>query len=367
MGSDLSKPKNRKNKGDCSDGTSSNGKRNSRTMCYDASDCYDPCQSVKFAPLQLPPFPRQQPRYPRDPRDMYKDFDPPSDIYDRSAVVSNLQLSPRTSTRKLVCYECPEKMGSLSSSRAPRYKTAKPVLKREDTFGEDDYKESRETRKEPRRYTVVSSTRERERDRDRDRERERERDPIYYSEGKNVKIDDYDGIPKERIYEIRKEKILIKADKSPERYRSKSSEKYLDNKSTDYKSYDDGTGTYKVYEREDVGGSSSTRKQLQSRSVYVLKDDRESSPERSSYSERKYNNSTNKTSSSKTKSNSNGNGSDKENNANAPNVPTQAQPPQVTAPAINSTCNTDIVYVPMVKEDFLKRECKKLENPELKY
>jgi len=298
---------------------------------------------------------------------MYKDFDPPSDIYDRSAVVSNLQLSPRTSTRKLVCYECPEKIGSLSSSRAPRYKTAKPVLKREDTFGEDDYKESRETRKEPRRYTVVSTTRERERDRDRDRdrERERERDPIYYSEGKNGKIDDYDGIPKDRIYEIRKEKILIKADKSPERYRSKSSEKYLDNKSTDYKSYDDGTGTYKVYERED-GGGSSTRKQLQSRSVYVLKDDRESSPERSSYSERKYS-SNNKNSSSKSKSNSNGNGNGNsgENSsipsANLQNIP--AQSVQVNAPAISSNCNTDIVYVPMVKEDFLKRECKKLENP----
>lgn len=270
-------------------------------------------------------MPRQQPRYPRDNcrdpcRNIYKDFD--NDFYDRSAIVSNLQLSPRTSTRKLVCYECPEKNGSISSSRSPRYKTTKPSLKREDTFLDDcDYKQDarQEARKEERRYTVVNSS-----------------TPPYYSDNKNNKIsDDFDGIPKDRIYEIRKEKILIKADKSPERYRSKSSEKYLDNK--DYKHYDDGQGTYKVYERDDSNNNNGIRKQLQSRSVYVLKDDRESSPERQSYAEHKQY--------SKNKNTSNS------NNSNS-----------VNAPSISTVGNSDIVYVPMVKEDFIKRECKKLEN-----
>lgn len=308
-------------KSDCPD--SNIPKRNSRTICYDLPECYDPCSNaIKYPPIQLPPLPRQQPRYPRDPcRDL---FDPCHDYYDRSTIVSNLQLSPRTSTRKLICYECPEKG---VSSRSPRYKTVKPALKREDTFLDDcDYKEER-NRKD-------SDRRDRDRDRDRRYTVVNSNNQQYYSDNKNGKLnEEFDGIPKDRIYEIRKEKILIKADKSPERtqerYRSKSSEKYLDSK------YDDGHGSYKVYERDDTGNNNGIRKQLQSRSVYVLKDDRESSPERQSYSDHKYSN----------KNSSNAN-----------------QTSSVNAPAISTVGNSDIVYVPMVKEDFIKRECKKLEN-----
>ncbi len=313
-------------------------------------DCYDPCsQSVKFAPIPLPPMPPQQrqPRYPpRDPcrevcRELYKDFDNDrSEHYERSNIVSNLQLSPRTTTRKLICYECPEKS---SHNRAPRYKTTKPSIKREDTFIDDsEYKESR-SKDHTRRYTVVNSS-------------SSSSNQPYYTDNnhnnstKNVKItDDYDGIPKDRIYEIRKEKILIKADKSPERYRSKSSEKYLDSR-VDYKSYDDGNnGQYKVYERDDNATNqvNSTRKQLQSRSVYVLKDDRESSPERyadSSHHHYKSNNNV--------KNNS--------NNSNQTTATTTSNSPPIAAVA--SSTLSDIVYVPMVKEDFLKRECKKLDT-----
>lgn len=337
MGSDLSKPKNKKHnhKSDCADSTANGQKRNSRTICYDLPECYDPCSNaIKYPPIQLPPLPRQTPRYPRDPcRDM--GFDPYDYYNDRSTIVSNLQLSPRTSTRKLICYECPEK--NHSSSRSPRYKTVKPALKREDTFLDDiDYKEERSRKdsdRRDRRYTVVNSNNQQ-----------------YYSDNKNGKLtEDFDGIPKDRIYEIRKEKILIKADKSPERernnserYRSKSSEKYLDNNNS---KYDDGNGTYKVYERDDTNNNNGIRKQLQSRSVYVLRDDREPSPERQSYPEHKY---INKNSSSTT------------NGANNQTL---------NAPAISTVGNSDIVYVPMVKEDFIKRECKKLENinTELKY
>ncbi len=49
------------------------------------------------------------------------------------------------------------------------------------------------------------------------------------------------------------------------------------------------------------------------------------------------------------------------NNSNQTTATTTSNSPPIAAVA--SSTLSDIVYVPMVKEDFLKRECKKLENP----
>jgi hypothetical protein len=146
-------------------------------------------------------------------------------------------------------------------------------------------------------------------------------------------------VPNERIYEIRKEKLMIKADRSESpvvRLRSKSSDRYLDehpksvriveksDRNADNKGLKSRSSYYfdadcnEQREHRSNGNSSTT-----DRWVYVNKSSEEQQEAQDRY---------------------------KRSNVGVDEVPRLS--------ALANNC--DIIYVPMVKEEFIKRESKKL-------
>ncbi|CAF0787868.1 unnamed protein product [Brachionus calyciflorus] len=136
---------------------------------------------------------------------------------------------------------------------------------------------------------------------------------------------DCEIIPAEKIYEIRKEKVLIKTDRSqsPPRIRSKSTDRYLEVPRSvrilNTESYRPAEKVYPVSQESD-----NVRSRLRSRSGYI-----EETHVRSESTERKI------IDSSKLNSNQNTNKS-------------------------QLCLNNEIIYVPMVREEFIKRESQKL-------
>lgn len=209
--------------------------------------------------------------------------------------------------------------------------------------------------------------------------------PMVYDEvEKNVRLPaEADMIPADRIYEIRKEKIMIKADRnsslspvphgnghhtrcdhstpanvcSPQTtlnhphsssMRSKSSDRYIDVPKS-VRIVDDYRGSYDT-DYDDNGSLSRNagQQRLKSRSSYVLNSDYETTSK--SYLENYV-----ETSNSKMMS---------------PGIAGLVDPPIMTSslkrPSMNHQCHqsgggggNEIIYVPMVKEEFIKRESSK--------
>lgn len=177
--------------------------------------------------------------------------------------------------------------------------------------------------------------------------------PIVYDDiDKNVRLpSEADLIPADRIYEIRKEKIMIKADRnslSPLPHpRSKSSERYIDMPKSVRIIDEYRTDKSNMYDADNCDeANNSIRRQLKSRSGYLVNSDYEA------------------TSKSYLESYVDSNGTKL----------IADQPPQQTQYNMGSSSNglsnssngyktrlstNDIIYVPMVKEEFIKRESKK--------
>lgn len=131
----------------------------------------------------------------------------------------------------------------------------------------------------------------------------------------------------DRIYEIRKEKILIKADPNhSNRMRNKSSERNFETATPEEQ-------VIEKYEKIEVPGS---------RSVYYIDDNKQICPEQMKkinaafreYDQENY--------------------SAKENVNNSSNLPVNS--------LVNKSSNSDIIYVPMIREEFFKRELQKVET-----
>lgn len=279
-------------------------------------------------------------------------------------------------------------------------------------------------------YDKYEQLRERERERDRlERDYARERDmrdrerqyatysksyqPVVYenleknSSSKNNQ-QDFEIVPNERVYEIRKEKLLIKADRnsqSPPRSRARSSDRYLDSIPASKNSRiidDSGNQIIVPSEKYIYTTNSDSKRQLQSRSGYYittndykLDDDiidynnnrytndqlidkrlmyaaaaaaasnnnlnkkyESSNPNLTSYSNilPNNNNSYNNNSNNNSSSNSSSNNIPKQQSS--PSSPQSQQPPSIVN--VVSPSN-EIVYVPMVKDEFIKRESQKLD------
>ncbi|RNA08841.1 hypothetical protein BpHYR1_053925 [Brachionus plicatilis] len=134
---------------------------------------------------------------------------------------------------------------------------------------------------------------------------------------------DCDYIPSDKIYEIRKEKVLIKTDRSqsPPKVRSKSSERYLEVPRSVRILNAESYRPEKVILNPDAD---STRSRLRSRSGYTEEVHVRSESSEKHFAENKnFNSSLNK----------------------------------------SQIClNNDIIYVPMVREEFIKRESQKLNS-----
>lgn len=153
---------------------------------------------------------------------------------------------------------------------------------------------------------------------------------------------DCDYIPAERIYEIRKEKVLIKADRtsqSPPRLRSKSSDRYIEVPKT-VRIIDSeclkAAEKACTYETTTEGFNKSSK--LKSRSGYILSSD-EDRPYRVETS------------------------SNRSSRVNLEETPV-VMPKPLNQNLTKSQCsvNNDIIYVPMVREEFIKRESQKLNS-----
>lgn len=134
---------------------------------------------------------------------------------------------------------------------------------------------------------------------------------------------DCDIIPSDKIYEIRKEKVLIKTDRSqsPPKARSKSSDRFFEVPKTVRILNAEPYRSEKVVFNPDIEG---TRSRLRSRSGF-----NEEIHVRSESSEKHFTENTNLNS-----------------NLNKSQV----------------CLNNDIIYVPMVREEFIKRESQKLNS-----
>lgn len=176
--------------------------------------------------------------------------------------------------------------------------------------------------------------------------------PMVYDEvEKNVRLPaEADMIPADRIYEIRKEKIMIKADRnsslSPVPHinhsmRSKSSDRYIDVPKS-VRIVDDcgriiGGGSYDT-DCEDNGSLNRQQHRLKSRSGYVLNDYETTTSK--SYLENYVETNT---------------------KVMNPGVETAVLSSSMKRPSNCPPCN-EIIYVPMVKEEFMKRESSKNMN-----
>lgn len=187
--------------------------------------------------------------------------------------------------------------------------------------------------------------------------------PMVYDEvEKNVRLpSEADMIPSDRIYEIRKEKIMIKADRNtslspvphqhaplshhmhPPSMRSKSSDRYIDVPKSvrivdDYGRSLACGGAASVYDTDcEDTGSLNRQQRLKSRSGYAFNSDYETTSK--SYLENYV----------ETNTKLIGPGS---------NMDTSVLSSSLKRPP-NCPSTNEIIYVPMVKEEFIKRESSK--------
>lgn len=275
-----------------------------------------------------------------------------------SPVFSN-PATPRTARVGPMYYS---EQNEKASNRPARYKTSRPGVQcRDDEAYVDKYEA---VKREPRSYTITKCYQ-----------------PVVYENIDKSKIPhEADILPTDRIYEIRKEKILIKADRSmspPQtRIRSKSSDRYLEAPKNVRIVEDE----YYIKEKG-LNEELNEKHKVQSRSSYYLnnghlyfKDNDRQYAEGSSYFDKRANKSTlqirddyedlndsyrYKPNGSSTNIN-NLNSSSNNNSSSISNSNSKSQ-------AILNTLVRDtneIIYVPMVKEEFIKRESQKLGDRE---
>lgn len=154
--------------------------------------------------------------------------------------------------------------------------------------------------------------------------------------------------PPERIYEVRKEKVMLKSDRSvspiPTRIRSKSSERILDGPKT--VRYED-----EYYSKSSNDDSDMHKQKLQSRQNYFVNSNNSQviMKDCERYRENVYID-------AKQRNHHRHNSRDNYENRNS--VETKS-----TSAVVNVVNNSsEIVYVPMVKEEFIKRESQKSNN-----
>ena len=272
-------------------------------------------------------------------------------------------------------------------SRPGRYKTSRPNCRRGDEEIFVETYEIHEPAKDANRHYSVTS----------------KHYPVLYENFDKIKVsNECDIIPNDRVYEIRKEKILIRTDKnsvSPPRIRSKSSDRCLDSKSVRILDHDgcydpeydatckrqlqsrsgyylsgsqlsksnfedrslmnccDNSTSYTTAERsvnrgyDEYGKRSESRHNHRNKYRYVVDENYENGCEDFTSSSRSLKRTSGETSSSKQNLLSSAHSSSVVNNAN---------PNSNGNPNGGSICNNDIVYVPMVKEHFIQRESAKL-------
>lgn len=282
--------------------------------------------------------------------------DPCRDRYGTSPVVSH----PSTPVSRSPIY-CPEIPNIEKNCRPVRYKTARPTICRaENEYYINKYESVEPVKcieKNPRQYPT------------------KQYHPNIYDSMSKSKLPNEisDIIPNERVYEIRKEKIMIRADRgercsrSPPKLRSKSSDRYLDSKNV----YEDAPGPrVEHYPRKSNYFDSNHRDKLHSRSGYgydfvtnIEKDniDNNYTMRRSSRGNQKSSDRSNSPPSSNRDTFTDINDSyvkskiinDNNNNNNTHILNNIGKPPQTIG-------NSDIIYVPMVREEFMKRESQKI-------
>lgn len=148
-----------------------------------------------------------------------------------------------------------------------------------------------------------------------------------------------DYIPSERVYEIRKEKVMIKTDRnslSPPRYRSKSTDRYIEMPKSVRILNNDSFKREKLNMYEN--SADNLRSNLKSRSGYMTSSD----------------------------DNQNYHRFDTSNHTSRINLNESGQKTTLNAnQSLNKSQNcltNDIIYVPMVREEFIKRETQKLKS-----
>jgi hypothetical protein len=382
--------------------------------------CYRPStrQSLTFDPI--PTYIERSPRSNRSPKCSRS----PIRNRSRCSTPSYLDRLDRPSTpctlssRPQLCFTSEIPISIEKSRPGSRYKSLVCTKRgEEDVIYNDKYDK----------YELRERERDRERfERDIMRERElRDRDrqyatynksyqPVVYENLEKTSLSknnnqDFELAPNERVYEIRKEKLLIKADRnsqSPPRSRARSSDRYLDAIPTSKSSRiidDNGNQIIVPTDKYIYTTNSDSKRQLQSRSGYYITNDynkleddlidynnnnnnnnrftndqiidkrlmyaaaaaaasnnnlnkkyESSNPNLTSYSNILPNNNSHN-SNNNSSSNSSSNNIAKQQSSPSP----QSQPPSSIVNVVSPS--NEIVYVPMVKDEFIKRESQKMD------